>query len=307
MTWIQDSIKRQDVTSEETELMGSGGDDMVVMRGQTSRTRDSSGQAEKSWAAKNSEVRETERPGGEASRTVANHEEKSHLRLRTPARQTQVGSQSAGLSAARKASEASSAGTPPELHARCSAGKAWWAAHSVGNDPIILSKQLYKVGDQVKNHMRTVGPVTKDLHQVSSLPSHTGTTSHLSQVALGSRQPIADHPPYRSFMTFPFSAYQTFASLYRADPSAQTPLAPTQLRHGHPLRCFASSALCPRLCICIYSTLAMPDSDVFQNVSYTSCGVVASAGILLQRKYGPLIDSHDAVFRFNSAYTQGAE
>ena len=51
----------------------------------------------------------------------------------------------------------------------------------------------------------------------------------------------------------------------------------------------------------------MPAADVFQNVSYASCGVVASAGILLQRQYGPLIDSHDAVFRFNSAYTKGAE
>jgi hypothetical protein len=46
---------------------------------------------------------------------------------------------------------------------------------------------------------------------------------------------------------------------------------------------------------------------VFENSTFASCAVVASAGILLQRRYGRHIDAHDAVFRFNSAYTQGAE
>eukprot|EP00854_Cymbomonas_tetramitiformis_P026769 gene26769-32890_t len=49
----------------------------------------------------------------------------------------------------------------------------------------------------------------------------------------------------------------------------------------------------------------LPERDIFENITYSSCAIVASAGLLFQRLLGKHIDSHDAVFRFNSAYTAG--
>jgi len=48
---------------------------------------------------------------------------------------------------------------------------------------------------------------------------------------------------------------------------------------------------------------SLPDTDPLEWRRFGSCAVVASAGILLQRKLGGWIDMHNATFRFNSAYT----
>lgn len=52
---------------------------------------------------------------------------------------------------------------------------------------------------------------------------------------------------------------------------------------------------------------ALPAADPFAGVHYRTCAVVASAGIMRNRAYGAQIDAHDAVIRFNSAYTAGME
>ena len=52
---------------------------------------------------------------------------------------------------------------------------------------------------------------------------------------------------------------------------------------------------------------ALPATDPFGGLHYRSCAVVASAGLLRNRRFGAQIDAHDAVFRFNSAYTRGME
>ena len=52
---------------------------------------------------------------------------------------------------------------------------------------------------------------------------------------------------------------------------------------------------------------ALPASDPFKGVRYSTCAVVGSAGLLRTRHFGAQIDAHDAVFRFNSAYTTGLE
>mmetsp|Transcript_4928 Transcript_4928/g.13765 ORF Transcript_4928/g.13765 Transcript_4928/m.13765 type:complete len:633 (-) Transcript_4928:1644-3542(-) len=52
---------------------------------------------------------------------------------------------------------------------------------------------------------------------------------------------------------------------------------------------------------------ALPATDPFAGVTYRTCAVVASAGLLRNRRFGAQIDAHDAVFRFNSAYTAGME
>ena len=51
----------------------------------------------------------------------------------------------------------------------------------------------------------------------------------------------------------------------------------------------------------------MPQDDVMADVKWRTCAVVGSAGLLLQRRMGRWIDSHDAVFRFNSAHTLSVE
>eukprot|EP00245_Coleochaete_scutata_P016477 TRINITY_DN770_c0_g1_i1.p1 TRINITY_DN770_c0_g1~~TRINITY_DN770_c0_g1_i1.p1 ORF type:complete len:544 (-),score=72.70 TRINITY_DN770_c0_g1_i1:685-2316(-) len=52
----------------------------------------------------------------------------------------------------------------------------------------------------------------------------------------------------------------------------------------------------------------LPTEDVaFGGENYRRCAIVGSSGILLSHKDGPAIDSHDLVFRFNSAPTRGFE
>lgn len=51
----------------------------------------------------------------------------------------------------------------------------------------------------------------------------------------------------------------------------------------------------------------LPDTDPLADASYRTCAVVASAGVLRLRKLGAYIDAHDAVFRFNTAHTEGLE
>lgn len=51
----------------------------------------------------------------------------------------------------------------------------------------------------------------------------------------------------------------------------------------------------------------LPAEDPLGGVKFGTCAVVGSAGLLRTRRFGPQIDAHDAVFRFNSAYTTGLE
>jgi len=52
---------------------------------------------------------------------------------------------------------------------------------------------------------------------------------------------------------------------------------------------------------------ALPEADLLEGLRYRTCAVVASAGILRNRRFGAQIDAHDAVIRFNSARTRGME
>jgi len=51
----------------------------------------------------------------------------------------------------------------------------------------------------------------------------------------------------------------------------------------------------------------LPQTDPFKRAHYRTCAVVASAGIMRNRLFGKQIDAHDAVIRFNSAFTRGME
>jgi len=51
----------------------------------------------------------------------------------------------------------------------------------------------------------------------------------------------------------------------------------------------------------------LPATDVVGSHHYKTCAVVGSAGILLTQEYGPEIDAHDCVIRFNIAPTKGFE
>jgi len=52
---------------------------------------------------------------------------------------------------------------------------------------------------------------------------------------------------------------------------------------------------------------SLPDEDPTDGRVYETCAIVGSSGILLNYKRGAEIDSHDMVFRFNSAPTKGFE
>eukprot|EP00242_Pyramimonas_sp_CCMP2087_P018191 CAMPEP_0198224236 /NCGR_PEP_ID=MMETSP1445-20131203/95957_1 /TAXON_ID=36898 /ORGANISM="Pyramimonas sp., Strain CCMP2087" /LENGTH=556 /DNA_ID=CAMNT_0043903329 /DNA_START=91 /DNA_END=1758 /DNA_ORIENTATION=- len=252
--WIHSSLKGQDskspneITREEQSVLGDAHRDMsrdefsASVRRPTSKSRDEPDETTASVEKTARRIererfkQSTDRMSLKGSQTIFKQEERSKMPRtqegasspRTgfafPSSQQEQLSSSASQSAVRGGSEASEAfdasvsgRVPHQLDQRCPSGKAWRAAHSKGNDPIVMSRKIYNVGSKVVNHLRTVGTVTKALHE------------------------------------------------------------------------------------------ALPEADVFENSTFASCAVVASAGILLQRRYGRHIDAHDAVFRFNSAYTQGAE
>lgn len=49
----------------------------------------------------------------------------------------------------------------------------------------------------------------------------------------------------------------------------------------------------------------LPDVDPFPSQSFKTCAVVGNSGSLLENEFGPEIDEHDAVFRFNAARIVG--
>ena len=51
----------------------------------------------------------------------------------------------------------------------------------------------------------------------------------------------------------------------------------------------------------------LPEEDPLGSVVFETCAIVGSSGILLKHSHGADIDSHDVVFRFNSATTKGFE
>ena len=53
--------------------------------------------------------------------------------------------------------------------------------------------------------------------------------------------------------------------------------------------------------------LTLPSDDVWRTRFFRKCAIVGSSGILLTHELGAEIDSHDMVFRFNSAKTKGFE
>lgn len=55
------------------------------------------------------------------------------------------------------------------------------------------------------------------------------------------------------------------------------------------------------------SRVHLPDEDPLGSVVFETCAIVGSSGILLKHSHGADIDSHDVVFRFNSATTKGFE
>eukprot|EP00899_Mesostigma_viride_P026868 jgi/Mesvir1/7366/Mv19169-RA.1 len=52
---------------------------------------------------------------------------------------------------------------------------------------------------------------------------------------------------------------------------------------------------------------ALPDVDPLMSTFYRTCAIVGSSGVVLHYKNGRDIDTHDMVFRFNSAPTKGFE
>lgn len=48
----------------------------------------------------------------------------------------------------------------------------------------------------------------------------------------------------------------------------------------------------------------LPDRDILDTLHYGSCAVVGNGGLLLMYEHGDIIDSHDAVIRFNDATTK---
>ena len=53
--------------------------------------------------------------------------------------------------------------------------------------------------------------------------------------------------------------------------------------------------------------MSLPAEDVWKTRFFRKCAIVGSSGILLTHELGAEIDSHDMVFRFNSASTKGFE
>lgn len=51
----------------------------------------------------------------------------------------------------------------------------------------------------------------------------------------------------------------------------------------------------------------LPERDPLERAHFGRCAIVASAGILRLRRFGRIIDAHDAVLRFNSAQCHGEE
>ena len=48
----------------------------------------------------------------------------------------------------------------------------------------------------------------------------------------------------------------------------------------------------------------LPERDILDTLHYESCAVVGNGGLLLVYEHGDIIDSHDAVIRFNDATTR---
>lgn len=48
----------------------------------------------------------------------------------------------------------------------------------------------------------------------------------------------------------------------------------------------------------------LPERDILDTLHYESCAVVGNGGLLLMYEHGDIIDSHDAVIRFNDATTK---
>eukprot|EP00873_Tetraselmis_striata_P025713 jgi/Tetstr1/445977/TSEL_003534.t1 len=51
----------------------------------------------------------------------------------------------------------------------------------------------------------------------------------------------------------------------------------------------------------------IPDADIQHQLDFSTCAVVGSSEILLQRQYGAQISSHSVIIRFNNAPTKGFE
>ena len=79
-------------------------------------------------------------------------------------------------------------------------------------------------------------------------------------------------------------------------------------------RVVLSSARTPVLGPTLMKRVSMPEEDLLALLpeadlarQHRTCAVVGNSGISLQREMGPVIDSYDAVFRYNNAPTRGWE